>query len=38
LKAGYIDAVLAGNALAVHDIERALYGTSWASAWKPASR
>ncbi|PYS97606.1 MAG: TIGR00300 family protein [Acidobacteria bacterium] len=28
VKAGYIDAVLAGNALAVHDIERALYGTS----------
>jgi lysine-ketoglutarate reductase/saccharopine dehydrogenase-like protein (TIGR00300 family) len=28
LRAGYIDAVLAGNALAVHDIERALYGTS----------
>jgi len=28
LRAGYIDAVLGGNALAVHDIERALYGTS----------
>jgi lysine-ketoglutarate reductase/saccharopine dehydrogenase-like protein (TIGR00300 family) len=28
IKAGCIDAVLAGNALAVHDIERALYGTS----------
>ncbi len=28
LKAGYIQAVLAGNALAVHDVERALYGTS----------
>jgi lysine-ketoglutarate reductase/saccharopine dehydrogenase-like protein (TIGR00300 family) len=28
LRAGYIDAVLSGNALAVHDIERALYGTS----------
>jgi lysine-ketoglutarate reductase/saccharopine dehydrogenase-like protein (TIGR00300 family) len=28
LKSGYINAVLAGNALAVHDIERALYGTS----------
>lgn len=25
---GWIDAVLAGNALAVHDVERALYGTS----------
>ncbi|MGH9877851.1 MAG: TIGR00300 family protein [Nitrososphaerales archaeon] len=25
---GYIDGVLAGNALAVHDIEHALYGTS----------
>jgi arginine dihydrolase len=28
LRAGYVDAVLSGNALAVHDIERALYGTS----------
>ncbi len=28
LRAGYLDAILAGNALAVHDIERALYGTS----------
>ena len=28
LRRGYVDAVLAGNALAVHDIERALYGTS----------
>jgi lysine-ketoglutarate reductase/saccharopine dehydrogenase-like protein (TIGR00300 family) len=28
LRAGFLDAVLAGNALAVHDIERALYGTS----------
>ena len=26
--AGYVDALLAGNALAVHDVERALYGTS----------
>lgn len=26
--AGFVDAVLAGNALAVHDIERALYNTS----------
>ena len=25
---GYIDVLLAGNALAVHDVERALYGTS----------
>ena len=25
---GYVDVLLAGNALAVHDIERALYGTS----------
>lgn len=25
---GWVDAVLAGNALAVHDVERALYGTS----------
>lgn len=28
IRNGYIDALLAGNALAVHDIERALYGTS----------
>ncbi|HXH28871.1 MAG TPA: TIGR00300 family protein [Candidatus Polarisedimenticolia bacterium] len=28
LRAGYIDGVLSGNALAVHDIERALFGTS----------
>src|SRR5262249_40989618 len=28
LRAGYVDAILSGNALAVHDIERALYGTS----------
>jgi lysine-ketoglutarate reductase/saccharopine dehydrogenase-like protein (TIGR00300 family) len=28
LRGGYIDAVLSGNALAVHDIERTLYGTS----------
>ena len=28
IRAGYIQAVLAGNALAVHDVEAALYGTS----------
>ena len=28
VKLGYVDAVLSGNALAVHDIEYALYGTS----------
>lgn len=28
IRGGYIDGVLAGNALAVHDIENALYGTS----------
>lgn len=28
IRAGYVQALLAGNALAVHDIERALYGTS----------
>jgi lysine-ketoglutarate reductase/saccharopine dehydrogenase-like protein (TIGR00300 family) len=28
VRAGWIDAVLAGNALAVHDIESALFGTS----------
>lgn len=28
LRDGYVDAVLSGNALAVHDIEHALYGTS----------
>ncbi|MBI3871928.1 MAG: TIGR00300 family protein [candidate division Zixibacteria bacterium] len=28
IAAGWVDALLAGNALAVHDVERALYGTS----------
>ncbi len=28
IREGYVDALLAGNALAVHDIEYALYGTS----------
>jgi len=28
VRAGYVDVLLAGNALAVHDIEYALYGTS----------
>ena len=28
VRRGYVDALLAGNALAVHDAERALYGTS----------
>lgn len=28
IRAGYVDALLSGNALAVHDIEHALYGTS----------
>ena len=28
VRRGYVDALLAGNALAVHDVERALYGTS----------
>lgn len=28
IRAGYVNALLSGNALAVHDIERALYGTS----------
>ena len=28
VKAGYLQGLLAGNALAVHDVERALYGTS----------
>ena len=28
IKEGWVDALLAGNALAVHDVERALYGTS----------
>lgn len=28
IRGGFVDAVLAGNALAVHDIERELYGTS----------
>jgi len=28
IRSGYVDALLSGNALAVHDIEHALYGTS----------
>lgn len=28
IRRGYVDALLAGNAIAVHDIEHALYGTS----------
>tara|TARA_B100000029_G_scaffold394146_1_gene391584 strand:+ start:564 stop:1799 length:1236 start_codon:yes stop_codon:yes gene_type:complete len=28
IKSGFVDVLLAGNALAVHDVERALYGTS----------
>jgi lysine-ketoglutarate reductase/saccharopine dehydrogenase-like protein (TIGR00300 family) len=28
IRRGYVDAILAGNALAVHDAEQALYGTS----------
>ena len=28
VRAGYVDVLLAGNALAVHDVERALFGTS----------
>ena len=28
IKGGFVDVLLAGNALAVHDVERALYGTS----------
>jgi len=28
IRAGYVDVLLAGNALAVHDVEQALYGTS----------
>lgn len=28
IKAGFVQALLAGNAVAVHDVERALYGTS----------
>ena len=34
---GYIDGVLAGNALAVHDIENALYGTSLGMRVKDAT-
>lgn len=34
---GYIDGVLAGNALAVHDIESALYGTSLGMRVKDAT-
>src|SRR5207247_10592087 len=28
IRKGYVDVMLAGNALAVHDVEQALYGTS----------
>jgi lysine-ketoglutarate reductase/saccharopine dehydrogenase-like protein (TIGR00300 family) len=28
IRSGYVDVLLAGNALAVHDVEQALYGTS----------
>lgn len=28
IRRGYVDGLLAGNALAVHDVERAIYGTS----------
>lgn len=28
IKGGYVDALLSGNALVVHDVEHALYGTS----------
>lgn len=28
IRSGYVDALLSGNALAVHDVEHALYGTS----------
>src|SRR5258707_4035759 len=28
IRAGYVDVLLAGNALAVHDVEHALFGTS----------
>src|SRR5205814_445504 len=28
IRAGYVDVLLAGNALAVHDVEQALFGTS----------
>src|SRR5262249_1528819 len=28
IRSGYVDALLAGNALAVHDVEQALFGTS----------
>jgi lysine-ketoglutarate reductase/saccharopine dehydrogenase-like protein (TIGR00300 family) len=34
IRAGYVDAILAGNALAVHDVEQALYGTSLGVAYE----
>lgn len=37
IRAGYIDGILAGNALAVHDIENALYGTSLGMRTKDAT-
>ena len=37
VRGGYIDGVLAGNALAVHDIENALYGTALGMRVKDAT-
>lgn len=37
IRDGYIDGILAGNALAVHDIENALYGTSLGMRVKDAT-
>ena len=37
IRNGYIDGILAGNALAVHDIENALYGTSLGMRLKDAT-
>jgi hypothetical protein len=38
IRGGWIDAVLSGNALGVHDIESALFGTSLGVAWPMAGR
>lgn len=37
IRGGYVDGILAGNALAVHDIENALYGTSLGMRIKDAT-
>ena len=38
ISAGFVDVLLAGNALAVHDVENALFGTSLGVDSRPAGR